>query len=57
MAAVAVADSAQLWGGLQMLPRWLALASIGGALVLAGARFEGVRSQRHRARGRARALR
>lgn len=55
--ALTLAASAQLWGGLQTLPRWLALAVVGGALVLAGARFEWVRSEGRRARAWARELR
>jgi hypothetical protein len=40
---------AQVWTGLQGLPRWLALAMVGAALVAAGARFEWVRAEGRRA--------
>jgi hypothetical protein len=48
--ALSVAALAQLWTGLQALPRWLALALVGAALVAAGARFEWVRGEGRRAR-------
>jgi hypothetical protein len=54
---LALAGSAQLWGGLQSLPRWVALALVGGSLVLAGARFERLRSEGRRARAWAQELR
>jgi hypothetical protein len=56
-AAVLLAGLAQLWTGLQALPRWLALALVGAALVAAGARFEWVRAEGRRARGWLRELR
>ena len=49
-AAVLVAGLAQLWSGLDALPRWVALAIVGSALVLAGARFEWLRDEGRRAR-------
>jgi hypothetical protein len=48
-AAVSVAALAQVWSGLQGLPRWLAMALVGVALVAAGARFEWVRAEGRRA--------
>jgi hypothetical protein len=48
-AAVTLAALAQVWTGLQGLPRWLALAVVGGVLVAAGARFEWVRAEGRRA--------
>jgi hypothetical protein len=56
-AAVLLAGLAQLWTGLQALPRWLALALVGAGLVAAGARFEWVRAEGRRARGWLRELR
>jgi hypothetical protein len=47
--AVALAALAQVWTGLQGLPRWLALALVGAVLVAAGARFEWVRAEGRRA--------
>jgi hypothetical protein len=47
--AVAIAALAQVWTGLQGLPRWLALALVGVVLVAAGARFEWVRAEGRRA--------
>ncbi len=47
--ALGLAGFAQLWTGLQALPRWVALAAVGAALVLTGARFEWVRSEGRRA--------
>lgn len=49
-AAVLLAGSAQAWTALDTLPRWVALALVGIALVLAGARFEWVRDEGRRAR-------
>jgi hypothetical protein len=48
--ALGLAGFAQLWTGLQALPRWVALAVVGAGLVLTGARFEWVRSEGRRAR-------
>ncbi len=49
-AALLVAGLAQVWTGLDALPRWVALGLVGGLLVLAGARFEWVRGEGRRAR-------
>jgi hypothetical protein len=43
--AVSIAATAQLWATLDTLPRWLALALAGVALIVMGARIEWVRSQ------------
>lgn len=48
--ALVVAAGAQVWTGLETLPRWVALGLVGALLVLAGARFEWVRSEGRRAR-------
>jgi hypothetical protein len=48
VAALAVAATAELWGSTHVLPRWLVLAVVGGALVLAGARIEWLRDRRTR---------
>ena len=47
--AVSIASTAQLWATLDTLPRWLALALAGSALIVAGARIEWVRGQGERA--------
>ena len=44
--AVSIAATAQLWATLDTLPRWLALALAGAALIGAGARIEWVREKR-----------
>lgn len=49
-AAVLVAGVSQLWTALDALPRWVALASVGILLVLAGARFEWLRDEGRKAR-------
>jgi hypothetical protein len=49
-AALIVAGGAQVWGGLETLPRWVALAVAGTLLVLAGARIEWLRTSSRRAR-------
>lgn len=49
-AAVVIAALAQVWTGLDALPRWVALGIVGILLVLAGARFEWLRSEGRRAR-------
>jgi hypothetical protein len=49
VSALVVAAAAQLWTGLEALPRWVALGLVGALLVLAGARFEWVRSEGRRA--------
>lgn len=49
VSALVVAAAAQLWTGLEALPRWVALGLVGGLLVLAGARFEWVRNEGRRA--------
>jgi hypothetical protein len=49
-AAVLIAGVAQLWTALDALPRWVALASVGVVLVLAGARFEWLRDEGRKAR-------
>jgi hypothetical protein len=48
--ALLVAGLAQVWSGLEALPRWVALGLVGLLLVVAGARFEWVRSEGRRAR-------
>jgi hypothetical protein len=48
-AALAVAAAAQVWTGFAALPRWIGLAFVGLALVLAGARIEWLRREGHRA--------
>ncbi len=50
VAAVLVAGGAQLWSGLDALPRWVALGLVGVVLVGAGARFEWLREEGRRAR-------
>lgn len=49
-AAVLLATLAQVWTGLDALPRWAALAIAGTLLVLAGARFEWLRGEGRKAR-------
>jgi hypothetical protein len=49
-AALIVAGGAQIWGGLESLPRWVALAAAGTLLVLAGARIEWLRTSGRRVR-------
>ena len=49
--ALVVLASAQVWGGLANLPRWVALAIAGTLLVVAGARIEQLRGQGRRAAG------
>ncbi len=44
--AVSIAATAQLWATLDTLPRWMALALAGAALIVAGARIEWVREKR-----------
>jgi hypothetical protein len=44
--AVAIAATAQIWATLDTLPRWMALALAGAALIVAGARIEWVREKR-----------
>jgi hypothetical protein len=47
-AALVVAGTAELWGSTHVLPRWLVLAVVGAALLLAGARIEWLRDRRTR---------
>ncbi len=49
-ASLLVAAAAQLWTGLDALPRWMALGLAGVLLVVTGARFEWVRGEGSRAR-------
>lgn len=44
-AAVAITATAQIYAGLDLLPRWLALAFAGAALIAIGARLEWVRER------------
>ncbi|MGB7983247.1 MAG: hypothetical protein WCF36_20900, partial [Candidatus Nanopelagicales bacterium] len=55
--ALLITAGAQIWGGLATLPRFLALASAGTLLVLAGARIEWLRSQGRRMRNWVQGLR
>jgi hypothetical protein len=47
-AALVIAGTAELWGSTHVLPRWLVLAVVGAALLLAGARIEWLRDRRTR---------
>ena len=49
--ALVIAAGAQLWSGLETLPRWGALAIAGTLLVVAGARIEWLRREGRRAVG------
>jgi hypothetical protein len=44
--AIGVAATAQVFATLDLLPRWLALALVGGVLILVGARLEWLRERR-----------
>ena len=44
--AVSIAATAQIFAGLDLLPRWLALGIAGAILLLVGARIEWVRGKR-----------
>ena len=47
--ALVIAAGAQLWSGLETLPRWVGLAIAGTLLVVAGARIEWLRREGRRA--------
>lgn len=49
-AALLITAAAQVWTGLDALPRWVAFGIVGSVLLVAGARFEWLRSEARRAR-------
>jgi hypothetical protein len=46
--ALGITATAQIWATAHVLPKWVVLASVGAALVAAGARLEWLRDQRTR---------
>jgi hypothetical protein len=49
-AALVVVGAAQVWGGAQALPRWIAIGAAGALLLLMGARVEQLRREARRFR-------